>query len=169
MHASPVGTPKPPYLFDRDAEWTGLLSFAADARPGATLGVVSGRRRQGKSYLLQGLATALGGIYFPALELTETVCLRLFADELIRFSGSPVPPFRDWLDAIPYLFRLAGDRVVPVVIDEFPFLVKASPGLPSIIQRELGPGGSGSASPCRSNGVSPSPLCSQSNITGNSL
>ena len=70
----------------------------------------------------------------------------MFADELIRFSGSPVPPFRDWLDAIPYLFRLAGDRVVPVVIDEFPFLVKASPGLPSIIQREIGPGGSGAVS-----------------------
>ena len=85
MHASPEATPKPPHLFDRDAEWTGLVSFAADARPGTTLGVVSGRRRQGKSYLLQGLAAVLGGIYFPALELTEAVSLRLFADELIRF------------------------------------------------------------------------------------
>src|SRR5271170_4327972 len=150
MNGSQSGTPsKPPHLFGRDTEWTGLVAFAADARPGATLGVVSGRRRQGKSYLLQALATALGGIYFPALELTETVSLRLFADELIRFSGSPVPPFRDWLDAIPYLLRLAGDRNVPVVIDEFPFLVKASPALPSIIQRELGPGGSGSASRTR--------------------
>src|ERR1700684_4209833 len=150
MDASQSGTlAKPPHLFGRDTEWTGLVAFATDARPGATLGVVSGRRRQGKSYLLQGLATALGGIYFPALELTETVSLRLFADELIRFSGSPVPPFRDWLDAIPYLFRLAGDRVVPVVIDEFPFLAKASPGLPSIIQRELGPGGSGSTTRAR--------------------
>jgi len=102
--------------------------------------MVSGRRRQGKSYLLQALASSLSGIYFPALELTETISLRLFADELIRFSGSPVPPFRDWLDAIPYLFRLTGDRAVPAVIDEFPFLVKASPALPSIIQRELGPG-----------------------------
>lgn len=83
------------------------------------------------------------------MELTEAVSLRLFADELIRFSGSPVPPFRDWLEAIPYLFRLAGDRAVPVVIDEFPFLVKASPALPSIIQRELGPGGSGVASRTR--------------------
>ena len=36
-----------------------------------------------------------------------------------------------------------------MVIDEFPFLVKASPGLPSITQRELGPGGSGSASRTR--------------------
>ncbi|MBV9445255.1 MAG: ATP-binding protein [Streptosporangiaceae bacterium] len=150
MHASPnEARPRPAHLFDRDAEWNGLVSFAADARPGATLGVVSGRRRQGKSYLLQALTTALGGIYVPALELTEAVSLRLFADELIRFSGSPVPPFRDWLDAIPYLFRLTGDRTVPVVIDEFPFLVKASPALPSVIQRELGPGGSGSASRAR--------------------
>jgi len=150
MYVSPDSVPpKPAHLFDRDAEWAGLVTFAADPRPGATLGVVSGRRRQGKSYLLQALATALGGIYFPSLELTEAVSLRLFADELIRWSGSPVPAFRDWLDAIPYLFRLAVDRVVPVVIDEFPFLVKASPGLPSIIQRELGPGGSGSASRVR--------------------
>ena len=150
MHTSlDEGTPKPDRLFDRDTEWKGLVSFAADDHPGATLGVVSGRRRQGKSYLLQALATALGGIYFPALELTEAVTLRLFADELIRFSGSPVPPFRDWLDAVPYLFRLTGDRSIPVVIDEFPFLVKASPALPSIIQRELGPGGAGSASRAR--------------------
>jgi hypothetical protein len=56
--------------------------------------------------------------------------------------ASPVPPLRDWIDAIKFLFRLSGDRAVPVVIDEFPFLVIASPSLPSIIQRELGPGGS---------------------------
>jgi AAA+ ATPase superfamily predicted ATPase len=144
-----LSLPKPTRLFDRDAEWKGLVSFASDDRAGATLGVVSGRRRQGKSYLLQALADVLGGIYFPALELTEAVSLRLFTDELIRFTGAPVPALRDWLDAIPFLFRLAGDRAVPVVIDEFPFLVRTSPSLPSIIQRELGPGGSGSDSPVR--------------------
>ena len=150
MHASPGEAPaKPAHLFDRAAEWQGLVSFSTDTRPGATLGVVSGRRRQGKSYLLQALAAALDGIYFPALEVTEAVSLRLFADTLIRFSGSPVPPFRDWLDAVPYLLRLTGDRAVPVVIDEFPFLVRASPALPSIIQRELGPGGSGATSRAR--------------------
>ncbi len=113
MHASILTeAPKPGHLFDRDAEWRGLVSFAADARPGATLGVVSGRRRQGKSYLLQALTAVAGGIYFPALEVTEAVSLRLFADELIRFTGAPVRPFRDWLEAIPYLFQLAADRPV---------------------------------------------------------
>ena len=143
---------KPDYLFDRDAEWRGLVSFATDPRPGSTLGVVSGRRRQGKSYLLQALASATGGIYFPGLEVTEAVALRLFADEVIRFTGEPVRPFRDWLEAIPYLFRLAGPAggpPVPVIIDEFPYLVKAAPELPSVIQRELGPGGSGPGSQAR--------------------
>src|SRR5213593_4182079 len=47
MHtSSDGGTPKPDRLFDRDTEWKGLVSFAADDHPGATLGVVSGRRRQ---------------------------------------------------------------------------------------------------------------------------
>jgi uncharacterized protein len=149
MDAAMTGPAKPAHLFDRDAEWSGLASFVTDARPGATLGVVSGRRRQGKSYLLQALSAATGGIYFPALELTEAVSLRLFSDALIRFTGSPVPAFRDWLEAIPYLFRAVGERTVAVVIDEFPFLVKASPELPSIIQRELGPGGSGGGSRAR--------------------
>ncbi|WP_405087176.1 hypothetical protein [Microbispora sp. NBC_01389] len=47
---------KPQHVFDREREWAGLVSFASDASPGARLGVVSGRRRQGKSYLLQALA-----------------------------------------------------------------------------------------------------------------
>jgi AAA+ ATPase superfamily predicted ATPase len=140
---------KPGHIFNRDAEWAALTSFVADSRPGATLGVVSGRRRQGKSYLLQALAETTGGIYFPALEMTEAVSLRLFADELIRFTGVPVPPFRDWLEAISFMFQVTGERPVPIVIDEFPYLVKSAPGLPSIIQRELGPGGSGTQSKAR--------------------
>ncbi|GGQ01015.1 AAA family ATPase [Streptosporangium pseudovulgare] len=140
---------KPEHVFNREREWASLVSFAAEEGAGARLGVVSGRRRQGKSYLLQALAAGMGGIYFPALEVTEAVALRLFADELIRFTGAPVPAFRDWIDAVPYLFGAVRDRAIPVVFDEFPYLIKASPELPSIIQRELGPGGSGASSSAR--------------------
>jgi uncharacterized protein len=58
-------------------------------------------------------------------------------------------PFRDWNDAIRHLFRAVRDRPVPVVIDEFTFLSRVTPSLPSIIQRELGPGGSGGESAAR--------------------
>ena len=37
--------PKPDYAFDRVGEWQALTEFATDERPGATLGVISGRRR----------------------------------------------------------------------------------------------------------------------------
>jgi uncharacterized protein len=141
---------KPARIFDRDREWQGLMSFAVDPVPSATLGVVSGRRRQGKSYLLQALTEETGGFYFAATEATEAESLRLFADALVRHTRNPVEvPFRNWDDAIPYMFRQFADAPVTVVIDEFPFLVKASPALPSVIQRELGPGGSGAASTAR--------------------
>lgn len=143
-------TAKPEHVFDRTREWRGLVTFARSQRPGAALGVVSGRRRQGKSYLLQALAQQLGGLYFGATEATEAESLRLFTDALVRHTRAPVEiPFRDWNDAIRYLFLQFRDDPVPVVIDEFPFLSKVSTSLPSIIQRELGPGGSGAESTAR--------------------
>jgi uncharacterized protein len=142
-------TAKPQHVFDREREWAGLDAFASNAHPGAMLGVVSGRRRQGKSFLLEALTAATGGLYFPAVEATETVSLRSFTNLLVR-QGIPVSrPLQDWDDAIALLLSsVTGERRV-VVIDEFPFLVKASPSLPSIMQRELGPGGSGQGSAVR--------------------
>ena len=142
---------KPARIFDREREWQGLISFASTPGQGAMLGVVGGRRRQGKSFLLQAVTEAAGGMYFAATEATEAESLRLFADALLRHTRIPVEsPFRDWNDAIASMFRqLDSGDPVPVVIDEFPFLAKASPALPSIIQRELGPGGSGQGSKAR--------------------
>ncbi|MBU3066377.1 ATP-binding protein [Nocardia sp. NEAU-G5] len=142
-------TPKPEHLFDRTTEWDGLTRFASRQYPGAALGVVSGRRRQGKSFLLEALTLASGGIYFPALEATEAISLRQFATVLLQ-NGIAVPrPFHDWGDAIAHLFTEIRDQPRTVVIDEFPFLVRSTPSLPSIIQRELGPGGSGRTSQVR--------------------
>ncbi|GIF23663.1 AAA+ ATPase superfamily predicted ATPase [Actinoplanes tereljensis] len=145
---------KPPRIFGRAREWDGLAAFAT--RPtavtggGASLGVVSGRRRQGKSFLLQAMAEAAGGMYFAATEATETESLRLFTEALARHTREFIDaPFRDWNGAIAHLFHSFRDRPSIVAIDEFPFLSKTSPALPSIIQRELGPGGSGRTSSAR--------------------
>lgn len=140
---------KPSRVFDRDREWNGLMSFTSNPHPGAMLGVVTGRRRQGKSFLLEALTSATGGLYFPALEETEAVSLRSFTAALIRQGIAVTHPLRDWADAITLLFAAVSGEPRAVVIDEFPFLVKASPSLPSIIQRELGPGGSAAGSSAR--------------------
>lgn len=136
---------KPKHVFDRTREWQALASFAAVGK-GAALGVVSGRRRQGKSFLLQALAKASDGMYFAATEATEAESLRLFAETFGHFTREYVEPFRDWNDAVARVFRAFKDRPLPIIIDEFPFLSRMSPALPSIIQRELGPGGSGRTS-----------------------
>jgi AAA+ ATPase superfamily predicted ATPase len=140
---------KPDRVFDRDREWAGLTSFAGNPYPGAMLGVVSGRRRQGKSFLLEALSSVTGGLYFPALEETEAVALRSFTAALTRQGIAVSRPLQDWGDAMAVLFNAVRDRPRVIVIDEFPFLVKTSPSLPSVIQRELGPGGSGTGSMAR--------------------
>ncbi len=144
---------KPQRIFGRTREWDGLASFATrpiEATQGGTsLGVMSGRRRQGKSFLLQAVAEAADGMYFAATEATEAESLRLFTEALSRHTREFIDPPRDWNDAISRMFRSVSDKPTIVAIDEFPFLSKTSPALPSIIQRELGPGGSGRTSAVR--------------------
>jgi AAA+ ATPase superfamily predicted ATPase len=129
---------KPDRVFDRDFEWRQLSAFAARSGTKPQLGVVSGRRRQGKTFLLEGLAWETGGLYFGAIEATEFESLHLFADAVSAYVDAPVPlRLATWDEAIRYLFSLDRMKACPIVIDEFPYLSKASPSLPSILQREI--------------------------------
>jgi hypothetical protein len=104
------------------------------------MGVVSGRRRQGKSFLLRALCEAMGGFYFVADEATDGESLRQISARLAAYLDMPVPiAYDDWHDVVDALLALGRDKLVPVVIDEFPYLVQAKPSLPSIIQNALGP------------------------------
>lgn len=127
-------------MFDRDREWSDLTGFVEDAQPGATLGVVSGRRRQGKTFLLDALCQQAGGFYFGATEATEAESLRLIGAAITDHLKSPIS-FRpaDWYEVIDALLAMGNERPIPVVLDEFPYLAKASPALPSIVQAAYGP------------------------------
>ncbi|MYS83481.1 ATP-binding protein [Streptomyces sp. SID5474] len=132
--------PRPDEMFDRDYEWSALENFATDPKPGATLGVVSGRRRQGKTFLLRALCQATGGLYFAADEGTDGESLHRIGKVLAEYVRAPAPfVFDDWHAVVDALLALGREHAVPVVIDEFPYLVKANPRLPSIIQNALAP------------------------------
>lgn len=130
---------RPADMFDRVWEWNALARFAGDARAGATLGIVSGRRRQGKSFLLQCLCEATGGFYYEAIEATEADSLRHLGQRLAAHVGAPGRiAFDGWPAAVDALLELGRrDEPVVVVLDEFPYLAHASPSLPSIIQGAL--------------------------------
>lgn len=131
---------RPAEMFDRAHEWAALSAFATDERPGATLGVVSGRRRQGKTFLLRALCQATEGFYFAADEATDGESLRQVGASLGEYLRSPAPlGFDDWHAVFDALLALGRERPVTVVIDEFPYLARANPRLPSIIQNTLAP------------------------------
>lgn len=131
---------RPADMFDRDEEWAALEGFCEDPTPGATLGVVTGRRRQGKSFLLEAACEQTGGFYHQALEGTATESLRLFGERFAAHTGAVAPlAFSSWPDAIDAVLDLGSAGPTTVVIDEFPYLMKAAPELPSAVQAALGP------------------------------
>jgi len=98
--------------------------------------VIYGRRRVGKTALLLEFLRRNGGIYLLARETSEMENLKRFSqrvaehfnDEFLRKN-----PFGSWDAFFEYLHQKSGKRLA-VVIDEFPYLVRANPSLPSILQ-----------------------------------
>jgi AAA+ ATPase superfamily predicted ATPase len=133
--------PKPADMFDRDWEWSRLVRFALDEQEGASLGVVSGRRRQGKTFLLEALCEGTGGFFFAAPEaVPQAEGLRQLGEALARHRGVPgTVRFDGWDQALDALLGLATSSALPVILDEFPYLVRSTPELPSLLQRALSP------------------------------
>ena len=55
-------------MLDRDHEWALLRDFVADPAPQLRMAILSGRRRNGKSFLLEALTEAVGGLYLTAVQ-----------------------------------------------------------------------------------------------------
>lgn len=142
-----ISIPKPSHVFDRDREWAALARFAASPSGDVRLGIVSGRRRQGKTYLLDALADAVGGWFYSAIEATETESLASFGRALAERTGGGQYNLATWGEALDRLFTVMGGGLI--VIDEFPYLTKAAPALPSLIQRALEPRGAARAGSAR--------------------
>lgn len=100
--------------------------------------VVWGRRRLGKTRLLLEWAKEHNGIYYAADESSASVQRKYFSLAI----DQALPGFADveYPDWATLFARLAKDSIFngwrgPLIIDEFPYLVSASPELPSVLQR----------------------------------
>lgn len=127
-------------MIGRDGEWKMLVEFSSSGEPVASLGLVWGRRRIGKSFILQDLTERTGGFYYHAVRGSSAEALRELGVELGRFQGSVAPlSFPSWADAVQALLGLGREREILVVLDEFPYLLEHTPGLESLLQRAFGP------------------------------
>lgn len=131
---------KPARLFGRDVEWRELSGFATATSEGASLALVYGRRRQGKTLMLELLARQTRGFLFAATQQSEAQNLADFGAAYADFLGIRQPvAFGGWPEALGELLRLGERGPVPAIIDEFPYLVSTTPGLPSYLQQALSP------------------------------
>ncbi|MFJ5676520.1 ATP-binding protein [Streptomyces sp. NPDC093097] len=125
---------RPDRIFDRAEEWTDLTTFVCDPRPGATLALVSGQRRQGKTVLLEAVGQATGGFYFDGQAAAEAESLRRLAERLAEHTGADRPPhWHHWDEAANALLALGDEHPAAVIIDDFPELVGHSPALSSVL------------------------------------
>lgn len=133
--------PKPPELHDRDHTWRTLSEFVGSSEAGTRLSLVYGRRRQGKTLMLDLLARATDGLIFTGLPQAGPMNLHRLARAYAGYAGGPVPAFDDWEQALESLLRLGERRSEPtlIVLDEFPYLIDSEPALPSILQIALEP------------------------------
>lgn len=124
---------KLPFL-DRSEEERRLRRFLSG--PGGRLAVLYGRRRCGKSTLIQRVAGERV-LYFLADQRDAALQIEALATE----AGRLLPEFgaaryASW-DALLATLDARLDEPLNLLLDEFPYLVGAAPELPSLLQRYL--------------------------------
>jgi uncharacterized protein len=101
--------------------------------------VVYGRRRLGKTHLVERLAAATGGLYFCAAQQSSHLNLADLSVAVGAWLGSETPVhYGSWDEALTHLLHLPV-KVPPsvIVFDEVGYLIEQTPSFPSLLQRAL--------------------------------
>ncbi|CAM3073739.1 ATP-binding protein [Saccharomonospora xinjiangensis] len=104
----------------------------------AELLIVYGRRRVGKTELLNHLATEVRSFVLEATETVKHEQLADFTAELARVSGDDLlarQSLTSWDAALAAIARFVGKHRTLVVLDEFQLLAKQAPELESVLSR----------------------------------
>ena len=124
-------------FFGRERELEDLRDEFAVPRP--SLVIVYGRRRIGKSTLLQEAAKgASASVYFQATIGEPADGLAAFKAEIAKTLGDDgiIGGLSDWMNVLNWLAKVAKTRKgLIVILDEFPYLSDRQDALPSIIQK----------------------------------
>jgi AAA+ ATPase superfamily predicted ATPase len=98
--------------------------------------VIYGRRRVGKTALINEFIKDKEAISFTSLETKSRQNLENFSRAVFEYVGgpSPSPMFRGFQEALDYVFALSREKRLVLVIDEYPYLAKSYKGFASILQ-----------------------------------
>ena len=98
--------------------------------------VIYGRRRVGKTALINEFCKDKATIYFSALNSSSQENLRALSKAIYQYAhpdAQTYPEFSSFENALEEITRIGTERVV-FVIDEYPYLAKAEPSISSRLQ-----------------------------------
>lgn len=101
--------------------------------------VVYGRRRVGKTRLIQEFASTKKSIYFMSTKQTSSELLKSFSlaikeqfeDERTKYLNS----FENWEALFSYMTEISKNERIVLVIDEYPYLAESEKSMSSILQK----------------------------------
>ena len=99
--------------------------------------VVYGRRRVGKTETLRRFCEGKPHVFYSCTESTDEKQLTTFSEKMLQKgleAAKYIRRFQDWTQALGSITQLPGDEKKLLVIDEFPYMVKGNPSIPSILQ-----------------------------------
>lgn len=104
--------------------------------PGFQMVVLYGRRRVGKTTLIEKFSHSKKTLFFTAKVQVDKENLRDFSKVVYEFFDMPttMPSFGSWDDAFGFVAEQARDERIVLVFDEFPYAAKANASLPSVVQ-----------------------------------
>ena len=99
--------------------------------------VLYGRRRVGKTELLNEFCKDKDAIFYTCREYTDTVQLKSFTEKVKTYNIPAldfVDSFSSWEHAFSSVMMLPTDKKKLLIIDEFPYACKANESIPSVLQ-----------------------------------
>ncbi|MDZ7630792.1 MAG: hypothetical protein U5K74_05380 [Gemmatimonadaceae bacterium] len=98
-----------------------------------TLALMYGRRRIGKSTTLAHLTRDRNGFYWEATRAKTPIQLERLGAALGAWQGVGALALSNWEDGLARLLQLGANAALPIVLDEFGYLLESEPGLDSLV------------------------------------
>lgn len=105
--------------------------------PGGQLVVLYGRRRVGKTETLRRFCEGKSHVFYSCTERTDEQQLAAFSTRMLQKdmpAAKYLTTFSGWEQALSNISELPGQGKKLLVIDEFPYMVRNNPSIPSILQ-----------------------------------